>query len=400
MTDVFERLRRKLDGMTKGYPKTESGAELVFLKKIFTEEDAEFFIQFKTGLQTVEAVAEQYGITYDEAQARLEDMAAKHLMYWERDGLAKKYRIVPYIHGLWEFNVDRIDAVDAKNMGSLYVNGFAKSFMDYRLPMSRVVPIRADVVKDRKLLPGDDYAGAILKQDLIVATDCACRTVALHAKRPCSCSDDLNVCYVFGRTADFYLEMKIGNPRIVGKEEIFDRIRKSEEIGNYLCCGHTREIQSLCNCAKCHCGFLMASKISLGSSFENWSNYACVKDETLCIDCGKCIERCPMRNMTAGEDGKIRYDSRKCMGCGLCVTTCPSKALILERKSDDKLTFAQDEKFYDLCDRMARRDRIAGEGRRPCADNSGQTGCMSFRSPGAYWIGPASMRKKRRPERS
>lgn len=59
MTDVFERLRRKLDGMTKGYPKTESGAELVFLKKIFTEEDAEFFIQFKTGLQTVEAVAEQ-----------------------------------------------------------------------------------------------------------------------------------------------------------------------------------------------------------------------------------------------------------------------------------------------------------------------------------------------------
>ena len=160
------KLREKLDRMTKGYPKTENGAELPFLKKIFTEEDAEFFINFKPGLQTVAAVAEHYGITCDEAEARLEDMSGKHLMYWERDGNSKKYRIVPYIHGLWEFNVDIFDATDAKNMGTLYVSGFAKSFMDYRLPMSRIVPIRAETVKDGKLLPGDDYAGAIMRRIL------------------------------------------------------------------------------------------------------------------------------------------------------------------------------------------------------------------------------------------
>ena len=88
--------------------------------------------------------------------------------------------------------------------------------------------------------------------------------VALHAKKRCSCADDLNVCYYFGQTADYYLENKIGHPRIVSKDEMFDRIRKSEAAGNYLCCGHTREIQGLCNCAKCHCGFLMAAKISPG----------------------------------------------------------------------------------------------------------------------------------------
>lgn len=366
MENVWEKLRQKLDGMTKGYPKTENGAELVFLKKIFTEEDADFFIRFKSGLQTVEAVAEHYGMSPEEAEARLEDMSKKHLMYWERDGLSKKYRIVPYIHGLWEFNVDSIDATDAKNMGTLYVSGFAKSFMDYRLPMSRVIPIRADIVKDRKLLPGDDYAAAILKQDLIVASDCACRRVALHAKKKCSCADDLNVCYYFGQTADYYLENKIGHPRIVSKDEMFDRIRKSEAVGNYLCSGHTREIQGLCNCAKCHCGFLMAAKISLGSSFENWSNYTCVKDDALCIDCGACIERCPMKNMKAAEDGKVGYESKRCMGCGLCVTTCPSKALILERKPDDKLTFAQDEKFYDMCERMG-AERIAIDRARAAA---------------------------------
>jgi len=358
MENIWEKLREKLDRMTKGYPKTETGAELPFLKKLFTEADAEFFINFKPGLQTVAEVAEHYGMTHDEAEARLEDMSGKHLMYWERDGIYKKYRIVPYIHGLWEFNVDKIDAVDAKNMGTLYVNGFAKSFMDYRLPMSRIIPIRAETVKGGALLPGDDYVSAIMKQDLIVATDCACRKVALFAKQRCSCADDLNVCYMFGQTADYYLEMNIGNPRIVSKEELLDRIKQSEKVGNYISVGHTRNIQALCNCAKCHCGFLMAAKISLGSSFENWSNYSCVRDENVCMDCGKCIERCPMRNMKAGEDGKTQYDSRKCMGCGLCVTTCPSGALILERKPDDKLTFAQDEKFYDLCERMG-AERIA-----------------------------------------
>ena len=27
MADIYERLRQKLDGMTKGYPKTEKGSE-------------------------------------------------------------------------------------------------------------------------------------------------------------------------------------------------------------------------------------------------------------------------------------------------------------------------------------------------------------------------------------
>ena len=48
MEDIYEKLRQKLDGMTKGYPKTEKGSEMVFLKKVFSEEDAEIFIKFKT----------------------------------------------------------------------------------------------------------------------------------------------------------------------------------------------------------------------------------------------------------------------------------------------------------------------------------------------------------------
>ena len=52
-----------------------------------------------------------------------------------------------------------------------------------------------------------------------------------------------------------------------------------------------------------------------------------------------------MKNMKANADDKVEYNSKGCMGCGLCVTTCPSKALILERKPDDQLTFAQDREI-------------------------------------------------------
>ena len=55
--EIYERLRQKLDALTKGYPKTEKGSEMVFLKKVFSPEDADLFIRMKRGLQTPAQVA-------------------------------------------------------------------------------------------------------------------------------------------------------------------------------------------------------------------------------------------------------------------------------------------------------------------------------------------------------
>jgi len=364
MEDIWERLRQKLDGMTKGYPKTDAGVEFHFLKKIFTEEDAEFFIQFKPGLQSVAEVAEHYGMTFEDAESRLEDMCRKHLMYWERyDSLQKKYRIIPFIHGLWEFNLEHFNRDDAKNMAIFYANGFAEAFMDYRLPLARVLPINADVVKDHKLLPADDYVAVIKKQSLIVASDCACRKVASFSKRHCDCTDNLNVCYFFGDFASYVLEENIGHPRTVDTNELLTRIEESNKVGYFLQASHTREIQSICNCSKCHCGVLAAAKISQGSSLKNWSNYRCIIDDTECTSCGICVERCPLNALHMDEDGKTRLNASRCIGCGLCVTACPTKAVILERKPDDELTFGQDETPYDAMQRMGLEKAIVDKER-------------------------------------
>jgi len=353
MEDVYERLRQKLDGMTKGYPKTEKGSELVFLKKVFTEEDAEIFIKFKRGLQTPEQVAKDLEMSVEATIEKLESMSKKGLLYWERDGLKKKYRIIPFIHGIWEFNVDRFEREDAVSMGQFYVDGYGKVLMDYHIPIARVVPIRADIVKDGKLLPDDDIEAIIKKQKLIAACDCACRKVATFSKKPCRCTDDMNVCITFGPAAEYTLETNVGRPRVLTIEQTLEILRHDEKEGLFLQAAHAKDCSGFCSCSKCHCGFLMAAKIHHGTGYESWSNYKCAKDEESCINCGKCAERCPVKAMTVNEDDKTVYNKENCLGCGLCVTTCPTDSLILERKPDDQLMLPQDEKFFDSQDRMA-----------------------------------------------
>ncbi len=133
--EIYERLRQKLDSLTKGYPQTEKGSEMVFLKKVFSPEDADLFIRMKRGLQTPAQVAADLGMDVLETARKLESMAHRGLLYFEREGAEKKYRIIPFIHGIWEFNVDRIDQEDAVNMGRFYVEGFGKVLMDYHIPI-------------------------------------------------------------------------------------------------------------------------------------------------------------------------------------------------------------------------------------------------------------------------
>ena len=44
MSDVYQRLAKKLDELPNGFPATESGVELKILRKIFTQEEAEMKI--------------------------------------------------------------------------------------------------------------------------------------------------------------------------------------------------------------------------------------------------------------------------------------------------------------------------------------------------------------------
>jgi ferredoxin len=177
----------------------------------------------------------------------------------------------------------------------------------------------------------------------------------------------MNVCIVFGLTAEYILETKIGHPRILTIEQTLEILRHDEKAGLFLQAAHARDCSGFCSCAKCHCGFLMAAKIHHGTGYESWSNYKCIKDAATCIDCGKCAERCPVKAMTVNAEDDTVYNRENCIGCGLCVTTCPTGSLILERKPDNQLSLPVDEKFFDNQDRMAVERAQIDKARRAAA---------------------------------
>ncbi len=59
MSDVYEQLRSRLDDLAVGFPETESKIEIRLLKQLFTEEEAEFFVQLHPMLESPADVAKR-----------------------------------------------------------------------------------------------------------------------------------------------------------------------------------------------------------------------------------------------------------------------------------------------------------------------------------------------------
>ena len=52
-------------------------------------------------------------------------------------------------------------------------------------------------------------------------------------------------------------------------------------------------------------------------------------DNTKCVGCGLCIEKCAFHALEMDEAGSVRATDFGCEGCGLCVRLCPAGALQL-----------------------------------------------------------------------
>ncbi len=52
-------------------------------------------------------------------------------------------------------------------------------------------------------------------------------------------------------------------------------------------------------------------------------------DQSLCSNCGRCVENCPMDVFRMDPDNKVIFIKylRDCMSCFLCEIECPEKAI-------------------------------------------------------------------------
>jgi electron transport complex protein RnfB len=140
--DIYRELQERLDHYSVGFPSTQSGIELDILKELFSPDDAAMFLSMTQKLETCEEVAERTGKTLSEVAAKLKDMTERGLLFRLKRGESVRYGAIPFVHGLFEFQVKDLGQNLAKMVDQYHEEGFSKSFEKIGGMFLRTVPVQ------------------------------------------------------------------------------------------------------------------------------------------------------------------------------------------------------------------------------------------------------------------
>jgi len=339
---TYNLLREHLDNMPNGFPSTKSGVEIEILKMIFTEEEASVFMKLKMVFETPQQISARSGIDIDTLKRVLPEMKNKGQVM----GIAIKnfslYKAVPFVFGIFEFQLSRIDREMAILLEKYDNEAFSADFFSKTPPLMKAIPIGIEVKDDTKIEPYESVAALIEGAKSWSVRDCICKKgQSLLDKR---CDKPMEVCLSFAPVEHAFDDDQ--SSRAISKEEAYKILKLSEEAGLVHMTSNVKSGQYyICNCCKCCCGPL-SKYIAVSKNSAAKSNYVATVDTAACISCGACVDRC--------QAGAVKIDEyaviKDCIGCGLCISTCPTEAIkMVRRESSDTLHTPENElEWMDL----------------------------------------------------
>ncbi len=330
MTDIYDKLRERLDDMGSGYPKTDTGVEIRILRKLFSPEDARCFLDMTPMLETAESVAQRTGADATEVAAHLEDMARRGLLFRHKRADMIRYSAIPFVVGIFEFQLNSVDRELAEDLEEYFHKGLGKSFQSTDTPVMRSIPINTELVPEQPVATYEDAMAIVDSQKVIAVAPCICRTTAQKMDR--GCGKPLETCFVFGSHGHYYVENGMG--RYIDREEAKRIIRENEKAGLVMQPFNSQHVGGMCSCCGDCCGMLRSLKLQENPAEAVKSNYYAQVDEDLCSGCELCLDRCQMDAIEI-MDEKAVFDLKRCIGCGLCVTTCDMEAIRLVPKAGE-----------------------------------------------------------------
>ncbi len=171
--EIYQQLREKLDQYSCGFPLTESGAEFKILEMIFTEEEAEMFLNLTLNLETGEDIARRLGRDPDSVVPLLKRMHEKGNVFGWRRGEEVKYGAVPFILGLYEFQLNRMDR-ELAGLCEQYFNEALLPRMAAVEPLMRAIPINRSLEAPHLVATYEDSRAIIRNKKLISLARCIC----------------------------------------------------------------------------------------------------------------------------------------------------------------------------------------------------------------------------------
>lgn len=328
-SELYGKLRKFLDKFPIGFPKTQSGVEIDILKTLFSEKEAEIATYLSPIPATASQIARKHDIDEQSLKELLDSMSTKGLIFrMERKGKVL-YNAAPFMIGLYEYSVKKMDKSLAKLFDQYYKEAFMEELGSSGVPGFKVIPIEENIEVNRTLYPYHKLIESIKNARIISVTDCICRKEARLLGE--GCDYPIETCLSFGAAAEFYIKNGIG--RKISVEEAIDIIKKADEVGLVHAGVNSKHLSNICNCCPCCCAS-MKGITEYGLDKHRFLNALFISNiaPELCISCGECIERCPVEAIHM-EDQAI-VDGDLCLGCGLCVSVCPEDAITIKLRND------------------------------------------------------------------
>jgi Pyruvate/2-oxoacid:ferredoxin oxidoreductase delta subunit len=354
--EPYFKLRAFLDQFPIGFPPTESGVEIKILKRLFSVEEAEIAIQLAPMPEQAASIAARTGFAEEHLAAKLEAMAKDGLIFRLRRDGKTMFQAAPFMIGLYEYSVKKIDRALAELFKQYYDEAYQEEMGKSNVPGFKVIPLQQNVSTDIALLPYHKIEEDIRSARIIAVTECVCRKEAALTGHPCR--HPVENCLSFGVAAEYYIENGMG--RQITADEAVEIVKKADASGLVHAGANAKHLSNICNCCPCCCAS-MKGIVNQDRDRQHFMNalFEAVVDETQCTACEICLERCPVEAITV--DVAAMIDRDRCLGCGLCASECSMEAISMRLRDDRQEPF---ERVFDMGMEMlkAKQAKAAGRG--------------------------------------
>ena len=334
-TDVYKRLRNHYHQHPLGFPETESEVELRILERLFSEEEAEMALYLTPRLETAKALADRVRKDPEELGSLLERMAEKGQILALGEKGNRGYLLVPYIPGVWEFQVNRLDKEFAEKCEAYYAFQ-AEDMFSSATPPVRVVTVEKHVQGAVTVYPFEVASQIVREAKKIALADCICRKQNKLLGKGCNKPYE-EMCINLSYAAEYYIERGLGKE--VSVDDALKAIERGEEAGlvRTAWLNVQKGPMGLCQCCSCCCHALRAAyELEIPNAVAK-SNFVPLIDMDICDGCEFCVDICPMDALSLDRDEKPVWNPDRCIGCGLCVSACSTGSITLERVAQDQV---------------------------------------------------------------
>ena len=252
MTDIYEKLRERLDMFPQGFPKTKSGVESKILKELFSPEEAEIMLFLRPTPEPVTVISQRMGRDESEMADILFQMSKRGLILRGTVQGYTFYYMAPWIVGIWEFQLNNLNQDNILLYEKYFEEGMVPERGRPGTAGFRVIPIQREIKDSTEVQPFEKVSEIIESSYRFAVADCICRKEARMMGH--GCDKILEACMMFDLAADYYIENGLG--REISKREAQEILLKAKQESGLVhhSSNHKGSKMFICNC----CGPVVA----------------------------------------------------------------------------------------------------------------------------------------------